>query len=140
MYPRRWGRWTLLVLVLITASGCGPHKEAPKYIFGVASVDSLLVEVADDQGVRVSIVIKGTLRDGCTEIEAVKQAVEDRVITLTVATRRPLDAVCEPGEVPFTQIVPLSSLRTLRTGDYTLVAGDATTLLRFERGGVAPHI
>lgn len=129
----------LLSLALLALAGCGPEKGAPKYIFGVATVESVRVERVGEPASHVSVVVAGTLRDGCTEIEAIKQSLDGHVFTLTVATRRPLDAVCDPGSVPFSETVTLATPRALRSGEYVVVSGDVTTAFRvLERGIEVP--
>lgn len=93
--------------------------------------DGVLIEVAPltsisiDDTDGIEITIEGELLDACTELGEITQSVEDDVITITVTTTRPADAMCAMVISAFEDVYTLDTSE-LEAGDYTLNVNDLT--------------
>jgi hypothetical protein len=125
---------------LLLVLGCGSRQAQPEYIFGVAQVER--IEVSIDHGVpgRASAVVRGKLRDSCTQIDSIKQSLVDHVFSLTLTTRRAIAAQeCPDAEVPFEATVPLV-VRGLHAGEYTVASGGVSATFLFKQTETAPQL
>jgi inhibitor of cysteine peptidase len=73
--------------------------------------------------------IEGQFRDGCTELDAVTQAVEGDRIVVSVYTLRDPEAFCTQALVPFTHTLALD-VAGLALGAYTVDVQGATATLQ----------
>ncbi len=141
MLGRAW-RVALLVLCALgfgLCVGCETRQKQPQYIYGVPNVEAVEVTVSQGAPTRVEAVVRGTVRDPCTRIASVKQDLEGKVFTLSLTTRRALDDTCTDAETPFEATIPLVE-RGLEPGEYTVIAGEVSTLFFFRRSGAVPDI
>jgi len=126
-------------LGLVFVGGCATRHSEPEYLYGVPEVWSLDVTVSDETPARADVIVRGAVRDACTQIYSVRQSFDEGVFSLTLTTRRSLSGACADAETPFEKTVPLL-VRGLETGEYTVVAGDASTTFLFRREGTAPQL
>lgn len=130
----RVGVAILGLLGLGLAGGCGTRQTEPEFIFGVPSVDSVEVVLPQGTETRVTVVVRGTVRDPCTRISSVKQSLVGRVLTIALTTRRALADSCLDSETPFEATVPLVE-RGLQAGLYTVECGDVSAPFLFRSNG-----
>ncbi len=136
--------WRVALLVLCALGfglcvGCETRHRQPQYIYGVPNVEAIEVTVSQGIPARVNAVIRGTVRDPCTRIGSVSQELEGKLFTLTLTTRRAFDDTCTDVETPFEATIPLVE-RGLESGEYTVVAGEISTVFFFGRSGAVPDI
>jgi inhibitor of cysteine peptidase len=136
------------VLLAIVAAGCRPEGSdfvAPTVpagatvpaevtpgatptgfgIRGEARVDSVEVNTLGASPVKIEIVARGYLQDGCTKITDISQKREGNTFTVTLGTFRPANIACIQIAVPFEQTVELEG-GGLKAGAYTVLVGGAT--------------
>ncbi len=131
--------WRLCVALVALSSlglawGCGTHQAEPEFIYGVPNVTSVEVVPSATANSRLTAVVRGTVRDPCTRIGSVKQAMEGRVLTIKLTTQRALADTCLDAETPFEAVVPLVQ-RGLQPGEYTVTAGGVSATFVFRLGG-----
>jgi inhibitor of cysteine peptidase len=86
-----------------------PAREADRpYTAGMAAVERVKVEVVSVAPPRLRIDVSGSLPDACTEIERVDERRLGSRIELSLPTRRPFGAECEPERTPFSRSIPLA--------------------------------
>jgi inhibitor of cysteine peptidase len=73
----------------------------------VAQVDEVEVAVVSTRPQRVRIDVRGTLPDRCTEVDVVRIQPLGARIEVTITTRRPFGARCEPEPTAFTRSIPM---------------------------------
>jgi hypothetical protein len=95
-------------------------EETP--VGGLAFVDDVQVMLMESYPVQVALVVSGWLPDGCTQLDAVRQAREGNTIRVTMTTRRPAEAFCTQAIVPFTERVGLEG--GFESGVYRAVVND----------------
>ncbi len=132
-----FGLVSLGVAACLLAAGCSARQSSPEYIYGIPNVESVEVVLAPGTPIHFVAVVRGTVRDPCTRIGAVKQALEGRVVTLSLTTRRALADSCSDAETPFEATVPLME-RGMQPGEYTVTAGGVSTTFLYRRG--APEL
>jgi hypothetical protein len=93
---------------------------------GLAPVSSVSLRISESFPVQVAAVVRGSLPDGCTKIDAVTQTRDpaEKRLQVTITTLRPQDQACTEAEVPYEETVPLDVLG-LPAGTYTVVVNDA---------------
>jgi len=105
--------------------GCGPSAptETPGdgLTYGKAAVEEVNLQIMESFPVQVAAVAMGNLRDGCTEIDEVRQSFDEETQTFTIeiTTVRDADAVCTQALVPFEERIELD-VRGLKAGTYTV--------------------
>lgn len=88
-------------------------------IRGQAVVDSIEVEILESFPVQINVIARGSLPDGCTQVENVIQQRADTTFQIVVTTLRPADRMCTQAIVPFTETIPLDVIG-LAAGTYTV--------------------
>ena len=78
-----------------------------EYRYGDALIDS--VDIARAPSGALELTIAGSLRDGCSELHAIKQKRAGDTLRIQVVTRRPIDMMCTQALVPFTRTVTLDT-------------------------------
>jgi len=101
-----------------------------KVIVGEAAVSGVEFRSVSGDASSLTIVLLGNLPDGCTKIVRMTQAVEGRVLRITLVTERRADLICTEALVPFEQVVAIEAAG-LPTGTITVVADGAKAT--FER-------
>lgn len=127
-----WGA-LVLAFVFLGVTGCSSRNSVPDYIFGTANVLEIHVTASATPTERTSVTVVGTLRDGCTSIDSVRQSLEGWSLVVTVSTRRPIEGTCHQGTVPFEKTIPLV-LRGLRPGEYRVVCGGVEAAFKIGQG------
>jgi len=110
----------LLVMVAIVVAACGARPteappEAPPAaqtpsggtIHGEAIVDEIDILILESFPVQISVVARGNLPDGCTEIDEIIRQREEQTFNVTITTVRPADAMCTEALVPFEETFSL---------------------------------
>lgn len=96
-----------------------PTAEASQVEVGLAVVDSIDILMMESMPVQVNVVVRGNLPDGCTTIGQATTDRQDTFFVITLATQRPVDAMCTEALVPYEQTVPLD-VAGLSSGVYTV--------------------
>ncbi|HOA24406.1 MAG: hypothetical protein WBH90_15745 [Aggregatilineales bacterium] len=119
---------TVLALVVLAGAlvGCGGQAPAGQDEDAEVIVESVDALIMESFPVQVNAVVTGTLFDGCVEIENAIVERDGSTFRIDFETERLIDALCQPGRVPFEQVVPLDVLG-LEAGTYTVEAGGAST-------------
>lgn len=68
--------------------------------------------------VKLSVLVKGYLADGCTEIHEISKSRNGDLFNIKITTMRPKDKVCTQATVPFERSVSLDA-EELKAGNYT---------------------
>lgn len=90
-------------------------------VIGMADVNSIDILKAESFPVQVNVVAKGDLPDGCTTLGDAKQVYDGKSdFTITLETKRPIDATCTQALVPFEKTISLSAANGLAKGTYTV--------------------
>lgn len=126
---------TALVLLLAACAAASPTREEPPTATpqaqpgvpqrgpgsNLANVESVELRILESFPVQVHAVVRGTLADGCTEIDEIEQSrdVENRSFEVRITTARDPDKVCTQALVPFEETIPLD-VRDLPAGSYTV--------------------
>jgi hypothetical protein len=127
-----------MVLVLAACQrGGDPGTGTPEPVLGRAQVDSVEVLILESMPVRVQVVARGTLPDGCTLLEEVSSSREGDVFTVVVTTMRPAEAVCTEMVVPFERIIPLDVLG-LSAGRYSVRVNEASASFELQVDNLEP--
>ena len=71
------------------------------------TVDSVSINIMESFPLQVSVTVRGSLPDGCTEIAEAKAELEENTFIVKITTRRPIYAMCIEALVPFEENVPL---------------------------------
>ncbi len=117
--------YALLTLTLLTCvSAADEGEEEPEFIVGEANITSIRVEDG-------SIIVEGTLPDGCTSISTVEQQIDGNMLIITVSTERPADLMCTQAIVNFEQEIPLN-IENIPDGEYEVVINGITAENRFD--------
>lgn len=130
----------VLVAGVLFLSSCASREAPPQFIFGLAQVLTIEVNVDLGSQARANAVVRGIVRDSCTRIDSVRQSLEGRIFSLTLTTRRAISAdQCRDDEVPFEATVPLV-IRGLPPGEYTVTAGSASATVRVPLPKATPSV
>lgn len=108
-------------------------------IRGVADVEEVSVRVPDAVPSQVAVVARGHLRDGCTEIDEIRQRFDAAADTfyVDIATTRPADAMCTLALVPFEEQIALD-VRGLAAGTYTVDVNGVTSTFTLDVDAAPP--
>ena len=109
----------LSLVVSACANGASPIDESE------VRVESIELLTLESFPVQIHAVLKGTLRDGCVQIDDVDVTREGNTFKLTLVTSRLENARCTSERQPFEQTVPLDVFG-LPAGTYTVNAGDVS--------------
>ncbi len=115
----------IAILLVALVAACGPSEagETPTggVVRGEATVEEVDLQIMESFPVQVAAVARGTLSDGCTEIDEVRSSFdeESKTFTVTITTVRDEDAVCTQALVPFEERIELD-VRGLPAGTYTV--------------------
>jgi len=118
IHPRRATVVVLLLLSgLVAACGTTTQADQPERV----QINAVTVEILESFPVQVEVLIEGSLRDSCTEIDDVSQRFEAETGTfwIEIMTVRTTDDACAQVLVPFEETVPLE-VSGLPAGTYTV--------------------
>ncbi|HZW03616.1 MAG TPA: hypothetical protein VFF68_06805 [Anaerolineaceae bacterium] len=90
-----------------------------------AIVEELDVLLLESFPLQANAIVRGQLRDGCTEVDRVESARDGNTFHIRVFTRRPAEGLCTQALVPFEAHVALDILG-LPAGEYTVQAYDVS--------------
>ncbi len=93
---------------------------------GIATVDSVEIQVLESFPVQINVRAQGNLPDGCTLIEQSRAEQEGNTFVVTISTIRPANMLCTQVVVPFDEVVPLD-VEGLPAGTYTVDVNGVTT-------------
>jgi inhibitor of cysteine peptidase len=100
--------------------GGGPGSTPTAFgIRGQAKVDSIEVNLLGSSPVRVQVVARGYLQDGCTKIADLSQKRDGNTFTVTIGTYRAPNVMCTQITMPYLQNVDLD-VAGLKAGTYTV--------------------
>lgn len=107
---------------------------------GMATVDEIEILMMESFPIQVTVVARGYLRDGCTEIDEVQQRFDPQTNTfiIEITTVRPADAVCTQALAPFEERVSLD-VYARPAGTYTVDVNGATGSFTLEVDNVLPE-
>jgi hypothetical protein len=80
-------------------------------------VENVSLQIMESFPVQVTALVRGTLPDACSFIEAIQQQREGEVLKVTLSVARRPDMRCAPQSTPFEQNIPLDVLG-LPAGQY----------------------
>lgn len=92
---------------------------AAETITGLATVDSIEIQMLASFPVQVNVRARGDLPDGCTLIAQSNAARQGTTYTVAISTIRPAGSVCTQALVPFEELIPLDVV-DLPAGTYTV--------------------
>ena len=102
------GPLALLLCALLVACAASRAREADRaYTAGVARVERVRAELVSTRPPRLKVVVEGFLPDACTRLDPPRIRLLGARIEISLETRRPFGARCEPEEVPFTRSIPV---------------------------------
>lgn len=132
-----WGAGIALLLVSGLLAACGVPAPADKR--GRAQIDEVTVQILESFPVQVEVLIRGSLPDGCTEIDKVEQRFEPENDTfwIEVATVRTTDDPCTEALVPVEESVSLD-VYGLPAGTYTVDVNGAQETFSLDVDNVPP--
>jgi len=126
-----------LGLAVFMLAACSSEDLAPlsATVVSTAQVDTIEVEETSDSPPEVYVVVRGYLPDGCTKIDQVYQDVSNRVINVTITTKRDPDVECTLALKAYEEVVPLETYN-LDDGMYTVIVNDVSTSFELSTAGV----
>ncbi|RIK42555.1 MAG: hypothetical protein DCC55_08600 [Chloroflexi bacterium] len=92
---------------------------AGETVVGQALVDGVEVQLLESFPVQANAVVRGFLRDACTEIGEIRQRFTGDTFYIEIITVRDASAMCAQVLVPFEESIPLD-MAGLPAGDYTV--------------------
>jgi|GEM_PF-436182 len=106
---------------------------------GIADVEEIDVLIPDSPPAQLAVIIRGHLRDGCTEIDAIRQSFDPDTDTFSIdiTTVRDDDALCTLALVPFEERVSLDA-GPLPAGTYTVNVNGITDSFTLDRQTALP--
>ena len=124
--------YTLTGVFALLVASCAPLAATPSPIIteepgapvmGVATVQSVEIQILESQPVQVNAIVRGQLPDAsCTTITSVEQVRNGNIINLTLVTTTDPLARCAQALTPFEQVIPID-ISNLPPGQYTVNAG-----------------
>jgi inhibitor of cysteine peptidase len=95
------------------------QEEKQGMIHRWALIDDFEIRMTESLPVKVNVLIKGYLSDGCTRIDRIRRRRSGNEFTVSISTIRPLGLNCSQALVPFEETVVLQT-RGLKAGEYTV--------------------
>lgn len=108
------------------------------YVTGEAMIDTVDLLIMESFPLQMMAHITGNYPDGCTSLGEVKQERIDNVITLTIATVRPVDMMCTQALVPFEENIPVD-IYGLPAGEYTVNVNGVTATFTLDMDNILPE-
>jgi hypothetical protein len=90
-------------------------------------VDSVEVVIRESFPAQVSVLVRGTLPDACTEVAGIAQRRDGNAIEVTITTERDPQALCAQALEPVEVEVGLGDFQA---GDYTVTVNGVTEPFR----------
>ncbi len=95
------------------------REPPPKPIVRLAGVERIEPVILESYPVQVRVVVYGWMSDGCTSLYSFSQKTEGTVISISILTTRPRDAICTQAIKRFQETYPVIT-EGLAPGTYTL--------------------
>ena len=108
-----------------------------EFIIDNMPVDDISINLLESFPLQVHVVVNGTLRDGCTTINAITQKREGNIITVNITTKRPKDAMCIQVIKMVTERIPLEG--TFLPGDYKVIVNGVIKEFNIQGEAVDPN-
>lgn len=118
-----------------TATPTAPVSNEPAR--GQAMVNDVEVQILESFPVQVSVVARGDLPDGCTQIDEVISQQTDNVFRIAITTLRQPAATCTQALVPFEEVISLD-VAGLPAGTYEVSVNGVTDSFTLETDNVLP--
>ncbi len=94
-----------------------------EYIYGTAVVENIEILTLESFPVRINVITKGYLPDGCTEIGDITKSKDGNTFVVNIETIRPADVMCTQAIVPYEEVIPLD-VYGIKAGTYSVVVND----------------
>ncbi len=128
----------MIVSLAIIVTGCTGPASPDGQDESEVRVDSIELLALESFPVQIHAVLKGTLRDGCVQIDDVTVTREGNTFTLALVTSRLENARCTSERQPFEQNVPLDVFG-LPAGTYSVITGDVSATFELAVDNVLPR-
>lgn len=116
------GLLVIVVGVTLILKNNKKTEEEQNFVINEASVEEVSISLMESFPVKVNVLAKGNLPDGCTQIGDVDQKYDKGVFDLTLYTKKPLDSkMCTQALVPFEESIELSGVVGLTKGNYKVI-------------------
>ena len=102
-----------------TAAAEQPEEKKQGMIHRWARIEDFEIRMTESLPVKVDVLVKGYLSDGCTRIDKIRRRRSGNEFTVSISTIRPLGMNCTQALVPFEEKVTLLA-RGLKAGEYTV--------------------
>lgn len=102
-------------------------------VAGLASVDSVEIRFLESSPVQAQAVARGSLPDGCTQIDQIAQAREGNTFSVTITMARPADAICTQVLALFEEAIPLD-VTGLSNDTYTVFVNGVSASFELTTG------
>lgn len=106
----------------VTIAPTAELTDSREMVIAPAILESLELQVLESQPVQVNAIVKGTLGDGCTKLNAIEQKRDGDTFTIDVTTIRPKEAMCTMIAKLLNETVALD-VAGLKAGTYIVAAG-----------------
>ncbi len=106
---------------------------------GMADLEDVDIVIRDSLPAQVTVVARGHLRDGCTEVDEIRQTFDADTNTffVEITTVRASDGFCTMALVPFEEQISLA-VRGLPAGTYTVDVNGVTDSFTFDVENAPP--
>jgi len=100
-------------------------------------VESIEILILESFPVQVHVLVKGSLPDGCTEVDQINQRsdLENDTFWVEITTVRPTNVECTTEVVPFEETIPLD-VYGLSAGVYTVDVNSVTDTFTLDMDNV----
>lgn len=107
---------------------------------GLATVEGIDILILESFPVQVSVVVRGSLPDSCTEVDQISQELdaETNTFSIEITTARPPDATCAQVIGSFEETIALE-VYGLPAGTYTVDANGVTGTFTLSTDNVLPE-
>jgi hypothetical protein len=121
---------------LDTTTAEEPKEEKQGMIHRYARIEDFEILMTESLPVKVSLLVKGYLQDGCTRIDRIRRGRSGNELTVGITTIRPLGMNCTQAQVPFEEKVVLL-VRDLKAGEYTVTVNQMSKTFKLAVDNVA---
>jgi len=115
----------------------GDVPQDPPVAARMVPVESIEILILESFPVQVHVLVKGSLPDGCTEIDQINQRsdLENNIFWVEITTVRPTNVECTTKVVPFEDTIPLD-VYGLPAGAYTVDVNGVSGTFTLDVGNV----
>ena len=104
---------------------------------GTLYIDGIDVLMLESFPVQITVVVRGNLADGCTQIGQITQMRDKDVFRIIITAVRPRDAMCTEALVPFQQSISLDVIG-LPKGKYIIDINGSTAEFELQADNILP--